>query len=257
MSAAAGLVAFGAGTLAGLASSAHCAGMCGPLAAHACRSRGAGTTLRRSVAYHAGRLMAYALLGALAGGIGHGLVLALPERLVQAVFSWSLAIALGFAAMRAFRASRDVVSRESHVPSPIELGRAPRKPSFAERILARTLDAPFLLGTITAILPCGALATGLLVAAGSGTSLSGAGTMIGFALASGPALVLAAFAVDRLVREAGPGGLRLAALALALGAVVLAVRPVAALRSPEQGSCHTPAQAMNAAQTSRITAQGR
>lgn len=202
--------------------------------------------LRRSVAYHGGRVLAYASLGALAGSLGQGLTLALPERVVQAVFSWSLAIALGFAAIRAFRASRPRANHESPVPNPISIGRTRRKPSFAERMLALTLDAPFLLGVITAILPCGALATGLLVAAGSGTSLTGAGAMIGFALASGPALVLAAFAVDRLLREAGPGGLRLAALALALGAVVLAVRPVAALRSPAQGSCHTPAQAVKA-----------
>lgn len=51
---------------AGLASSAHCALMCGLL--HG-RVRGSARW-----GHHAGRLLAYALLGAIAGGLGHGLL---------------------------------------------------------------------------------------------------------------------------------------------------------------------------------------
>jgi sulfite exporter TauE/SafE len=245
MSGAANLVAFGAGALAGLASSAHCAGMCGPLAAHACRARGGTGAWEGAVAYQGGRLLAYPALGALAGGLGHGLTLALPERVVQALLSWSLAVALGVASWRAFRASRPADASSSRSSAPVALGHAPRRPSLAERLFARTLDAPFALGVVTALLPCGALATGLLVAAGSGAPTAGALAMMGFALASGPALLVAAFALDRVAREAGPGGLRLAALALALGAVVLAVRPLAGLRHGGEAVCHGPSVSVN------------
>jgi sulfite exporter TauE/SafE len=240
MSGAAAVVALGAGALAGLAASAHCAGMCGPLAAHACRARSGRRALPATFAYHGGRVVAYAALGALSGALGHRLSLALPERAVQALLSWSLAVALGVAAWRALRAAQPVDAASSRAPLPITLSRAPRRASLAERAFAYAVDAPFALGVVTALLPCGALATGLLVAAGSGAPFAGALAMFGFALASGPALLLAAFALDRVVREAGPGGLRLAALVLALGAVVLAVRPIAGLRDGREAVCHVP-----------------
>jgi sulfite exporter TauE/SafE len=244
MSGAALVVALGAGALAGAAASAHCAGMCGPPAAHACRARAGRSTVLAMLAYHGGRVIAYAALGAVSGALGHRLSLALPERVVQALLSWSLAVALGAAAWRAFRASQPV-GTASRSPLPITLGRSPRRPSLAERLFAYMVDAPFALGVVTALLPCGALATGLLVAAGSGAPLAGALAMLGFALASGPALLIAALALDRVAREAGPSGLRLAALVLALGVVVLAVRPIAGLRHGGEVACHGPAVSVN------------
>ena len=57
--------------IAGLVTSLHCAGMCGPLACGLMPVRGDradGHTV--ATAYHLSRLAAYAALGALAGGIG-------------------------------------------------------------------------------------------------------------------------------------------------------------------------------------------
>jgi hypothetical protein len=234
------LVALAAGATAGLASVPHCAGMCGPLAAFACRAPGTESgQLRRVLAYQGGRLVSYTALGVAAGALGHGLAFALPGRYVQALLSWSLALALGVAAVRAYRASQPRVSRDA---APISLGRGPRTPSLAERVLGRVLHAPLLLGLLTALLPCGALASGLLVAAGTAEPLSGALAMSGFALASGPALALAAWAVAKVRGLAGPSGLRLAALVLALGAVALVVRPNPGLRSEQGAACHVAAQ---------------
>jgi uncharacterized protein len=237
MSAAIAVWALAAGATAGLASIPHCAGMCGPLAAFACRSpRGKHSQLTRVLAYQGGRALGYTSLGVAAGALGHGLSLAMPERYVQALLSWSLALALGTAAYRAFRASRP---RPAAVSTPLTIGRTPRTPSLAERLLSRVLDLPFLLGLLTALLPCGALASGLLVAAGTATPVNGALAMVGFALASGPALALAAWAVTNLRRLAGPSGLRIAALAFALGAVAMVIRPIPGLRSDTPVACHT------------------
>jgi len=240
MSGSLALVALAAGATAGLASIPHCAGMCGPLAAFACRAPGTERgQLRRVLAYQGGRLASYTALGVAAGALGHGLAFALPGRYVQALLSWSLALALGVAAVRAYRASRP---RSVHrAAAPIALGRAPRNPSLAERALGHVLHAPLLLGLLTALLPCGALASGLLVAAGTAEPLGGALAMSGFALASGPALALAAWAVAKVRGVAGPTGLRLAALVFALGAVALVVRAIPALRS-EGAACHVAAQ---------------
>ena len=58
--------------LAGLVTSVHCVGMCGPLSCSWAVSAkpGASNFLRDTGLYHAGRLVSYALVGALAGMIG-------------------------------------------------------------------------------------------------------------------------------------------------------------------------------------------
>ncbi|MEN9811956.1 MAG: hypothetical protein RL479_642, partial [Verrucomicrobiota bacterium] len=56
---------------AGLVTSLHCAGMCGPLACALLPARaGAGSAQAVATAYHGARLAAYGLLGAVAGGLG-------------------------------------------------------------------------------------------------------------------------------------------------------------------------------------------
>ncbi|PAW77316.1 MAG: hypothetical protein B9S27_08305, partial [Opitutia bacterium Tous-C8FEB] len=55
---------------AGLVTSLHCAGMCGPLACALLPVRaGAGSAPAVATAYHGARLAAYGLLGAVAGGL--------------------------------------------------------------------------------------------------------------------------------------------------------------------------------------------
>ncbi|MEO5819202.1 MAG: sulfite exporter TauE/SafE family protein, partial [Vicinamibacteraceae bacterium] len=58
----------------GLASSVHCAAMCGPLVM-ALHASGAGS-FRRNALHHAGRLATYVSLGLVAGGLGHLAVVA-------------------------------------------------------------------------------------------------------------------------------------------------------------------------------------
>jgi sulfite exporter TauE/SafE len=244
-----------AGLAAGGASLPHCAGMCGPLAAATCG------TAARGLAYQAGRLAGYALLGGAAGAVGGRLLAFAPAAAAQVALSLTLAAALFWAAARALRGARaaEVIGPPRSVGGTREpaaaggssggvvaLGRRPRRPPVTARVLGRLLDAPFALGLATALLPCGALASGLLVAAGTGGAAAGAAAMLGFAVASAPALVAAAWAVARLRalpdRTRGRG-LRLAALALALGGVVMAARAVPQLRAlgggaPVGATCH-------------------
>ncbi|MBX3274522.1 MAG: sulfite exporter TauE/SafE family protein [Sandaracinaceae bacterium] len=91
------LVAATAAAAAGLASSVHCAAMCGPLAAVA------GRTPRAAAAYHGARLASYALAGGIAGATGTLLSDALGGRWAGALLSWTLAVALALAAWRLWR----------------------------------------------------------------------------------------------------------------------------------------------------------
>lgn len=60
----------------GLAGSLHCAGMCGPLALALPASGNRGTFITGRLLYNGGRVLTYALLGALFGAVGGALHLA-------------------------------------------------------------------------------------------------------------------------------------------------------------------------------------
>lgn len=221
------LTAIAAGAAAGLASSAHCAAMCGPLAALA------GRDARGALGYHGARLAAYALAGALAGGTGTLLAEVLPGRFAGALLSWTLAVALALTAWRLWRGEGAPRARLA------ALGRGPRR-DLASRVLGAVPRHPAVVGGLTALLPCGALYAALLVAAGSGSPLGGALSTLAFAIASALGLGAVSVLATRARRPRGPAWRsRAFAAALIVGAIVLAVRPIDALRGEDPAvSCH-------------------
>jgi sulfite exporter TauE/SafE len=100
-------------------------------------------------------------------------------------------------------------------------------------------EHPFLVGLGTALLPCGALAAAVLIAASTGTAPLGALSMLAFSVVSGVGLVGAAWLFERISRRPRPATSRALAVVLALGAVMFVIRPVHALRHGEP-ACHTP-----------------
>ncbi len=170
----------GAAVAAGVASAPHCAGMCGPLALSACGNRAAPTA-----AYSAGRLASYAMGGAVAGAVGSRFV-----RVLGAAHVHHVAAALTAAAMlwQAARLLRGDARRAPVVP--LRRGR--------DAGVTRGLG----MGLLTGLLPCGALASAMLLAAGAATPLGGALSMTAFALASAPGLLAVVFA-GRLASRVG------------------------------------------------------
>ncbi len=218
--------------LAGLAGGVtHCAGMCAPFVlaqagALADRSAGGGMVARLSGAallpYHLGRMLGYAALGALAGGMA-GLVTQLSG------LRWLLAaLLLGAALLMAAQAAGLLPERWR----PARLPRLPvaQGPGAGGRLAALVgwlLAAPggwrgVGLGLALSALPCGLLYAALAGAAATGSALAGATVMAAFVAGTIPALVGVALMGRLFLRRAGPG-LRLAAAALfALNAAVLA-----------------------------------
>ncbi|MEZ4336340.1 MAG: sulfite exporter TauE/SafE family protein [Sandaracinaceae bacterium] len=222
-------VAVAAGAAAGLASSAHCAAMCGPLAAFA------GRDARGATGYHAARLGGYALVGALAGGTGTLLADGISARWAGALTSWSLAIALMLTAWRLWAPDRGPRERLT------TLGRRP-KPSLTARIFARMPRHPAVVGGLTALLPCGALYAALLIAAGSGSVLGGTLSTVAFGVTSAIGLGVVSAAAARLRPRLAKAPLwvgRAFAAALLVGAVLLVVRPIESLRQDDPAAaCH-------------------
>jgi sulfite exporter TauE/SafE len=210
--------ALASGLVAGLVAVPHCTLMCGPLCAYACRGKDLGAPAR----YQLGRMTSYTILGVLAGSLGAGIA-ALSGSWGSAFFSWSLAIALVVAAIALWRGA----STRSTDTSLVTVGR--KKPSLATRVLARVPNHALLLGAASALLPCGALAVAVLLAAGSGTALDGAAVMLGFSLTSGAGVLVAGALASRVRRISNPRRRRVLAGALLIGAAILIARPIPAL----------------------------
>lgn len=167
--------AAGGALVAGFSASGHCALMCGPLACAGVGSS-AASRWRAALAWNAGRLFAYALVGALLGLAGQGLAFSL---------SASVARVLPF------------VMAAGLVVAAFDLGRRLRLPRGLAQVahgLFRSgarfspLTGRVIAGAATPFLPCGVLWGGYLAAVGAGSFLGGGLVMGSFALGGIPAL---------------------------------------------------------------------
>lgn len=203
----------------GLAGSAHCAGMCGPLALALPRAAGPGPSLHVAgrVAYNLGRVATYALLGLVFGLVGRSLALAGVQRWVS--------IALGVTMLAGLLASR---TWALHLPGLMSLG--PFRALFGRLLRSRSVVALGLLGTLNGLLPCGLVYVACAAAAATGEVLRAVGYMAVFGLGTVPmmlAIALAGTAVQGPLRQklqrAVPVGLALVAVLLILRGLGLGI----------------------------------
>lgn len=219
------------GALAGLASGAHCAAMCGPLASAACSSGDRRSALAR---YQVGRSAGYVAAGALAGGLGHVVALSTLAPWSGLLLPLLTSAALFWLAARFWR-----MRRPSLVPLRVgSTAHAPKRSAFQWWSRLAPRDA-LSLGALSALLPCGALGAALLLAATSGDRLTGASTMLGFVTATALPVLGGGFAVTRLARVASLRVGRAIAIALACAALLVAARPISAVLEA-RSAAHTP-----------------
>ena len=219
------LWAGGIGALVGGATgSLHCALMCGPLACATLPATG-GARRRAALAWHAGRLLAYATVGGLLGALGQGVAATLTLR-VEPVLPWLMAAGL---VASAFEVGR-------HLPALPWLARASRGLARAAVGLDPTTRAG-LFGAATPLLPCGLLYGMFLAAVATGSGPAGAGMMLLFALGGVPAL--AGTQASAGLGERFPTASRFLRRAVPLAAAaVLVWRALAAGPGVEPPQCH-------------------
>lgn len=194
---------------AGLVASLHCVGMCGPLSCALIGKAKSGSMLGSHGFYHAGRVIAYAGLGALAGALGGSIVSWLGETPTKFA-PWALAaffVALAFnfdglftrwQARRGF--GRGIVQKAYRL-------------SGHRRGLA--------LGLATPLIPCGPLYLMLWATTMSGSAANGAVVMAAFAAGTVPLMLLAQSGWTWLSARARPERLAYLRRGLALVAVGL------------------------------------
>ena len=179
--------------IASLLGSLHCAGMCGPLVAIAVTpvqigrpgmSIPSSSQLLLQSAYHGGRLVAYVVLGAIAGAAGaalqqSGSLIGLQR--TSGIVSGTLLIVLALLALL-----RTAGVRIPGVETILSTGPLARLHAAAARSSA--LPRSLMIGVLSAFLPCGWLYMFVLVAAGTGHIAGGALCMAAFWAGSVPAL---------------------------------------------------------------------
>jgi sulfite exporter TauE/SafE len=195
--------------LAGLVTSLHCVGMCGPLSCSWAVSAQGGSFLKATGLYHAGRLLSYALVGGIAGAIGvvplgffqHGAGIVLP---------WLLVLAFAVVGM----------GLDAWLPKPKFLSAGLRRVQTMAFRLRSTVRAG-LLGLATPLLPCGPLYVMFTLALANGSPAKGAGFALAFGLGTLPLLWLAQTQLHWLGGRLSPERIRRVQRGLALTAAVV------------------------------------
>jgi sulfite exporter TauE/SafE len=257
--------------VAGLAGGAtHCAGMCAPFILAQVNANGVyhgGTMLARIsgsalLSYHAGRMLGYSTLGALAGGglgalsqvtgvrylLGVMLLLAAALMVRQALGRLPRSWLPTFSYPTRSRRLGYVPGSDSHLEfshSPLRIGAASAgllRRAYRRIAVARPPQAAVLmklagkligrptgwngvgLGLLLSGLPCGLLYAALAAAAATGSALAGALSMLAFTLGTVPSLFGVAL-LGRFFLRGGGGGLRIAGgmLFLLNGGVLAAI----------------------------------
>lgn len=164
----------------GVAGSAHCIGMCGPIAlavpspSNGRRARWASTLLLNS-----GRLTTYVLLGLAVGTLGAGMRLAGLQQVVSIAGGTLLLLSV---------VVPGVLERWSPT-GPIALGIGRLRSMLARNLKRTAPEAIFLTGALNGLLPCGLVYGALIVAATSDAVAHGALFMLLFGLGTWPALI--------------------------------------------------------------------
>lgn len=172
--------------LTGLLGGTHCVGMCGGIvAAISMQLPGQGTRFSYHFAYNAGRILSYAVAGGLAGALGASTLLLQgmwPAQQVLYVLANLMLVALGLYLAGLWQAVTQIERLGGLLWRRIQ-------PLSKSLLPVRNPAQAFLLGTLWGWLPCGLVYSVLISALASGSTVSGAATMLAFGLGTLPNLI--------------------------------------------------------------------
>lgn len=229
-----------AAVLLGLASGAHCLGMCGGIvgafgAQRPVRStpqRSNGLEWRAPLAFNAGRIFSYAAAGAVAGALGGG-----AGAVFGFWFDWQLALQFA-ASLLLILAGVQLAG----FATPLALLESMGRPLWRhiQPLAARCMpfDTPgraFAAGIAWGWLPCGMVYAALGTALLAGGTMAGASVMLGFGLGTLPWLLAAGVGFARWRDALARPGWRLASGSLVLAFGVFGLARVAALSDAIRG----------------------
>jgi len=178
--------------LVGLLGGTHCVGMCGGIVG--ALSLGAPARWSMHLAYNFGRIISYALAGAIAGALGAasmGLEGQVPVRLVLYLVANLMLVALGLYLLGVTRALAFTERFGQHLWHVLQ-------PLTRRFLPARSVAQAFPLGLLWGWLPCGLVYSALASALTAASASRGALLMLAFGLGTLPNLLLAGIVLARL-----------------------------------------------------------
>ncbi|MDR2678465.1 MAG: sulfite exporter TauE/SafE family protein [Zoogloeaceae bacterium] len=177
--------------LAGLASGAHCIGMCGGIVG--ALSLGGAPRWTLHLAYSLGRIASYTLAGALAGALGAGssmLAAQWPLRLFFLLVANLMLVLMGVYLMGKTRIL-------SWIERPGQVLWRRLSPLTRRFLPVKSVAQAFPLGMLWGWLPCGLVYTALANALSANSAGEGALKLLSFGLGTLPNLLLAGFLLAR------------------------------------------------------------
>lgn len=230
---------------ASLVGSLHCASMCGGFATAVGAAGGRHGVTRYAGLYHAGRLLGYLVLGAVAGSIGVGLQAATGLHRVAGILTGVVLVALAL----------HTLLGETTISAPlVRLGVKPKPSGMFQRALVKLLArggawAAAGIGLGSSLLPCGFLWAYVAVAGATSHVAWAMVVMAVFWLGTVPALLSINVGTHWLRRRLGRHARTFGAvIMLGLGALALAGKltpgvtasPTTDTRDGEPPPCHRP-----------------
>jgi sulfite exporter TauE/SafE len=167
----------------GFFGSAHCIGMCGPIAiALPYPASGVAYFISGRIFYNLGRLVTYSFIGAVFGLLG--------SRLVIAGFQQTITIVVGSIILLVVLTPIKYKSKIYQHKIVLKISE-PIKSGISELFKQGTIPAMFLIGLLNGLLPCGLVYVAIAGAISSGDAISGMIFMILFGLGTFPAMFAA------------------------------------------------------------------
>ena len=211
-----------AALVAGLVGSAHCLGMCAGISGlFAVRAEAA--SMRASVptafVYNTGRVITYAVLGAIVAAFGSVIIKASPNLAVSIrMLSGIIIILVGLQVAFNLRALRVIERMGGSLWARIA-------PAAQKLVPVDSLPKAFGLGLVWGWLPCGLVYSVLMIAATSANPVGGAATMVAFGVGTMPAMMLSGLGAARVSTAMQRRGTRLGLgiLVIAMGLLTIAM----------------------------------
>ena len=211
-----------AALIAGLVGSAHCLGMCAGISGlFAVKAEAA--SMRASVptafVYNGGRVITYAVLGAIVAAFGSVIIKASPNLAVGIrMLSGIIIILVGLQVAFNLRALRVIERMGGTLWAKIA-------PAAQKLVPVDSLPKAFGLGLVWGWLPCGLVYSVLMIAATSANPAGGAATMVAFGIGTMPAMMLSGLGAARVSTAMQRRGTRLGLgiLVIVMGLLTIAM----------------------------------
>lgn len=161
--------------IVGIFTSIHCVGMCGGIMMSqsiSLEKKNSWESVKPTLLYNLGRVIAYTILGGIVGGIGSVFSISLSLKAVITVFAGAFMILMGLNMLGLN------ILRKLHIKFP-----------WSACSVKNKSKSPLIVGLLNGLMPCGPLQTMQLYALGTGSVAKGAASMFIFALGTVPLML--------------------------------------------------------------------